>query len=95
MEVSIITEDISSEESETWEEMQAEPTDIDKYEYATWGANPNANAISEVQDALERNRYVEKQRSSKTIKIIGDTDKMNQIYRDIPRETTQEVLCEM
>ena len=34
-EVSIITEAISSEESEAWEKMQAGPIDIDKYEYET------------------------------------------------------------
>ena len=39
--------------------------------------------------------YVGRQTSSQTVKIIGDPDKMNQIYRDILSETTQDVLYKM
>ena len=70
--------------------MKAEPIDIDKYEYATGAQIRMKNTIAEGKGALERNMYIEKQRSSQTIKIIGDPGKMNQIYRCILRETTQE-----
>ena len=75
--------------------MQSAPIDVDQYEFATGAQIRMRNAIDEGKDALERNRYVGKQRSAQTIKIICDPDKMNHIYRDIPRETTQGVLYEM
>ena len=75
--------------------MQAGPIDIDKYEYASEAQIQMKNSIGEGKDALERNRYIEKQRSSQTIMIIGDPRKMNQIYRDILRDATQELLYEM
>ena len=84
-------EERSSDESEAWGKMQSAPIDVDQYEFATGAQIRMRNAIDEGKDALERNRYVGKQRSAQTIKIICDPDKMNHIYRDIPRETTQEV----
>ena len=75
--------------------MQEGPIDIDQYEYVTGAQIRMQNAIDEVKDALEGNMYIGKQRSSQTIKIIGDPGKMNQIYRDMLRETTQDVLSEM
>ena len=75
--------------------MQEGPIDVDKYEYATGAQVWMKNAISEEKDTLERDRYIPKQRSSQTIKIICDPSKMNLIYRDLVREPTQEALLDM
>ena len=53
------------------------------------------NAISEERDTLGRNRYIEKQRSAQTIKIIGSPNKLNTIYREMLSETTHEVITDM
>ena len=68
---------------------------MDQYEYATGAQSRMENAIEEEQDALERNRYTEKHRSSQTIKIIRDPIKMNLTYRDLVRGPIQESLYDM
>ena len=95
MEVAISEETSSSEESEECEKMQEGPIDIEQYEYATGAKMRMKNAVADERDVLERNRYIEKQRRSQTIKIIGDPGKMNTIYRDILSETTHELLYDM
>ena len=95
MEVTISEENSRSEESEECEKMQEGPIDIEQYEYVTGAQIRAKNAIAEERDVLGRNRYIEKQRISKTIKIIGGPGKMNTIYRDLLSETTQEVLYDM
>ena len=95
MEVSIITADRSSEESEAWGEMQDGPICIDQYEYATGAQIRMRNSIAEGKGSFERNRYIGKQRISQTLKIIGNPAKLNTIYRDILTESTKDVLYEM
>ena len=93
-EVSIIAEDSSSEESEAW----GNAIGADRHRsirICERSTDPTENAIGEGKDAIERNMYIGKHRSPQTVKIIGGPDKMNQIYRDIPIETTKEVLYEM
>ena len=75
--------------------MQEGPIDVAQYVFATVAQIRMGNAIAERKDAIERNRYVEKQRRLQTIKIICDPEKMNHIYRDIVWETTKESLYDM
>ena len=93
--MTISEENSSSDESEECGKMQEGPTDIDQYEYVTGAQIRMQNAIAEERDALERNRYIAKRRSSQTIKIIGGPGEMNTIYRDLLSETTHEVLSDM
>ena len=72
--------------------MQEGPIGSEKYEYARVARIRMKIAISEEKDALSRNRYAEKHRISQTIKIICDQNNMDQIYRDLLREPTQEKL---
>ena len=69
--------------------------DIAKHEYAAGAQIRMKSAIAEEEDELGRNRYIEKQRISHTDKIIRGDNKMGKIYRDLPREPTQETLYDM
>ena len=88
-------EESSSEESETWEKMQEGPIDVEQKEYSPGAHIRLKNAIAEGKDTLDRNRYIEKQRSSRTIKIIRDPVILRKISNDLVRGSAQEVLFDM
>ena len=69
--------------------------DLDQYEYVTGAQIRMQNAIAVERDTLERNRYIKKQRSSQTVKIIGGPIELNKLYRDLLTETTQSVLSDV
>ena len=75
--------------------MQEGPIDVEQYEYATGAQIRMKNSIAEGKDTLDRNRYIEKKRSSQTIKIICDPGKLKLVFNDLAREPTQEVLYDM
>ena len=75
--------------------MQGEIIELDQYENVTGPQIRMKNAIAECRDTLERNRYIEKQRSSQVIKIIGEPGELNLIYRDMITEMTQSVLSDL
>ena len=52
-------------------------------------------AIAECKDELEGNRYVGKQRSSQTFKIIRDTGKLGRIIQEIAKAPAQSKLCDL
>ena len=94
-EVTISAEESSSGESEDREKMQGGPIDIEQYDYVKGAQMRMKNAIAEERGELEMNRYIEKQRSAQTIKIIGDPDKLNTIYREMLSGATHETLEDM
>ena len=55
----------------------------------------NENALAEERDVLERNRYIEKVRSAQTIKIIGDPDRLDRLYKKLFEEETYAALADL
>ena len=75
--------------------MQEGPIDVEQYEYATGAQIRMKNSIAEGKDTLDRNRYIEKKRSSQTIKIICDPAILKKIFNDLAQESAKEVLFDM
>ena len=88
-------EESSSEESEACEKTKEGPIDVQQKEYATGAQIRMKNAIAEGKDTIERNRYIEKQRSSQTIKIICDPAILKKIFNDLAHESAKDVLFDM
>ena len=71
------------------------PIDISKPEQAEWPFNLMKFAIAELKGELERDRYVEKPRSSQTFKIIFDDAKLRTILQETANVPTRETLRDM
>ena len=73
----------------------AGPIDISKAYQVTGPRNLMELSTADRKAALERERYIEQQRSSQTPKIICDAGKLGRIIHEMADETTRDTLCDV